>query len=109
MEIAAAVIGFIFFVANALLSLLSLAIFVWVVLSWLFVLDIINRNNRFVGQIAYALERFTAPVLAPLRAVVPNLGGIDITPIIALILIQGVKAYLMPAAYGAALSLVGAG
>lgn len=106
MEFAAAVIGFIFFVANAILTLLVWAIIISAILSWLFAFDVINHRNRFVSQLAYALDRITGPVLAPLRRFIPSLGGIDVTPIIALILIQGIKAYLLPAAHAAALSLV---
>ena len=106
MEFAAAVIGFIFFVANAILTLLVWAVIISAVLSWLFAFDVINHRNRFVSQLAYALDRITGPVLAPLRRFIPPLGGIDVTPIVALILIQGIQNYLLPAAHAAALSLV---
>ncbi|WP_333591835.1 YggT family protein [Brevundimonas sp.] len=106
MEFAAAVIGFIFFVANAILSLLVWAVIISAILSWLFAFDVINHRNRFVSQLAYALDRITGPVLAPLRRFIPPLGGIDVTPIVALILIQGIQNYLLPAAHAAALSLV---
>lgn len=106
MEFAAAVIGFIFFVAGAILTLLVWAIIISAILSWLFAFDVINHRNRFVSQLAYALDRITGPVLAPLRRFIPPLGGIDVTPIIALILIQGIKAYLLPAAHSAALGLI---
>lgn len=106
MEFAAAVIGFIFFVANAILTLLVWAIIVSAVLSWLFAFDVINHRNRFVSQLAYALDRITGPVLAPLRRFIPPLGGIDVTPIVALIVIQEIQNYLLPAAHMAALNLV---
>lgn len=107
MDIAVAVIGFIFFVCNALLSLLFWAIIISAILSWLFVFEIINPRNRAVGQIAYALDRITGPVLAPLRRIIPSLGGIDVTPIIALIVIRGIQGYLLPAAHGAVLGAFG--
>ena len=91
---------------NAVLSLMIWAIILSAIVSWLFAFDVINYRNRFVASLAEALDRITAPVLAPLRAFIPPLGGIDITPIIALILIQGIKAYLLPAAHAAALGLV---
>lgn len=106
MEFAAAVIGFIFFVANAILTLLVWAIIISAVLSWLFAFDVVNHRNRFVSQLAYALDRITGPVLAPLRRFIPPLGGIDVTPIVALIVIQGIRAYLLPAAHMAALNLI---
>jgi len=102
----AAIIGFIFFVVHALLNLLRLAIIVSAILSWLFAFDVINYRNRFVASLAEALDRITAPVMAPFRRIIPPLGGIDITPIIVLILITGVMNYLLPASQAALLSLL---
>ena len=104
----AAIIGFIFFVIDALLGLFVLAVIVSAILSWLFAFDVINHRNRFVNQLAYFLDRVTGPVLMPLRKVIPSLGGMDITPIIALILIHGVRVYLLPASHAALLTLFGA-
>lgn len=104
----AAIIGFIFFVIDALLGLLVLAIIVSAILSWLFAFDVINHRNRFVNQLASTLEAVVAPVLAPLRAVIPPLGGMDLTPILALIIIHGVRLYLLPASQAALLTLFGA-
>lgn len=103
----AAIIGFIFFVLYALLNLLRLAIIVSAILSWLFAFDVINYRNRFVASLAEALDRITGPVMAPFRRIIPPLGGIDITPIIVLILITGVMNYLLPASQAALLSLFG--
>ena len=102
----AAILGFIFFVIDALLGLLVLAIIVSAVLSWLFAFDVINHRNRFVNQLSSALEALVAPVLAPLRRIIPPLGGVDITPIIALLLITGVMNYLLPASHAALLELL---
>lgn len=102
----AAIIGFVFFVLGALLNLLRLAIIVSAILSWLLAFDVINYRNRFVASLAEALDRITGPVLAPLRRIIPPLGGIDITPIIALILITGLMTYLLPDSKAALMSLL---
>ena len=73
---------------NTLLSLVTWAIILSAILSWLFAFDIINHRNRFVAQLSYFLERVTSPILDPLRRVIPSLGGIDITPIVALLGLQ---------------------
>ena len=84
MGIGAGVIGFIFFLIGALLQLLLFAIIANAILSWLFAFDVINYRNRFVAQVAEFLDRFTRPILAPLRRVIPPLGGmIDISIIVA--------------------------
>lgn len=73
---------------NTLVSLATWAIILSAILSWLFAFDIINHRNRVVAQIAYVLERITGPILDPLRRVIPSLGGIDITPIVALLALR---------------------
>ncbi len=104
----AAIIGFVFFILGSLFGLLRLAIIVSAILSWLFAFDVINHRNRFVNQLADVLDRIVGPILAPLRRVIPPLGGVDITPIIALLLITGVMNYLLPASHMALLELLAA-
>jgi YggT family protein len=59
-----------------------------VVLSWLVAFNIVNRSNPFVRQVGSALERLTEPLLRPIRRFMPDLGGIDVSPIILLIGMQ---------------------
>ncbi|GAA0639540.1 YggT family protein [Brevundimonas lenta] len=102
----AAIIEFVFFIIETVLRLFVLALIINAVLSWLFAFDVINYRNRFVASLAEALDRIVSPVLAPLRRVIPPLGGIDITPIVAWILIAGIQRYLLPASKAAMLSFV---
>ena len=73
---------------NAVVTLMIWCIIASAILSWLFAFDVINARNRFVGQISYVLDTVTRPILGPIQRVVPSLGGIDITPIIALLALQ---------------------
>lgn len=100
---------FICFIIGSLLSLMLLAIIINAILSWLIAFDVINTRNRFVGQLAYTLDMVVGPILAPLRAIIPSLGGLDITPIIAWIIISGMQRYLMPAGCEALRQLLGGG
>lgn len=59
-----------------------------VIMSWLIAFGIVNRSNPYVRQIGYALDRLTEPLLRPIRRFLPDLGGIDISPIILLIGLQ---------------------
>jgi YggT family protein len=59
-----------------------------VVLSWLVAFNVVNRSNPYVRQIGYALERLTEPLLRPIRRFLPDLGGIDLSPIVLLIAMQ---------------------
>ena len=72
--------------------LLILNIYTWIIIasavfSWLYAFNVINSSNAFVNQVAGFLYRATEPVYRPIRKFIPDLGGIDITPIIVLIII----------------------
>ncbi|MDO9474111.1 MAG: YggT family protein [Caulobacter sp.] len=90
-----AIIGLIFWLVDALLGLLVLALILNAVLSWLVAFDVINLRNRFVYSFANFLDAVTRPVLAPIRKVVPLLGGVDISPIILILLITGIRNFLL--------------
>jgi YggT family protein len=62
-----------------------------VIMSWLIGFNVINGSNQYVRQIGYALHRLTEPLLAPIRRRLPDLGGIDISPIILLLALQFIK------------------
>lgn len=101
-----AIVDFIFFIAGGLLEILKWAIIINVVLSWLFAFDVINPRNPAVGRIAYALDSFLRPVMEPFRRIIPSMGGLDLSPLIVLLIIQGAQAYLLPAAHQAVARLV---
>lgn len=65
-----------------------------VVMSWLIGFNIINSHNDIVRQIRYALYRLTEPVLGPIRRILPDLGAIDISPMIVLIALWFIRLYL---------------
>jgi YggT family protein len=74
-------------------------IYIWLliaqaVLSWLVAFGIVNRHNRFVGMLEDFLWRITEPLLRPIRRVLPNLGGIDISPVILILLLVFVRRLL---------------
>ena len=62
-----------------------------VILSWLIAFNIINTYNQFVSTILYATKRLTDPLLDPLRRIIPNLGGIDISPILLILMLLFVQ------------------
>jgi YggT family protein len=55
------------------------------ILSWLIAFNVVNVRNQFVGMLADFLYRVTEPALRPIRRILPNLGGIDISPVILII------------------------
>ncbi len=77
---------------NPILALLLqlLQIYQWIVIatvivSWLAAFNIVNMANPFMRQVTYVLEQLTEPLLRPIRRRMPNLGGIDLSPVILLI------------------------
>lgn len=76
------------YLVNGVISLLILAIFAQFIVSLLIAFDIINTRNRFVWQAKAFLDAVVNPMLRPLQRIVPILGGVDISPIILLLLIQ---------------------
>jgi len=76
--------------------LIVLDLYVWLliaaaILSWLIAFNVVNTRNQFVASVAEFLYRITEPVLAPIRSIMPNLGGLDISPIILILLIYLVQ------------------
>jgi len=64
------------------------------IFSWLIAFNVVNTRNQFVSAVAEFLYRITEPVLAPIRRLLPNFGGLDISPVIAFFLILLVEMYL---------------
>ena len=81
-----------------LLDLYFYVILATVVMSWLVAFNVINGANPYVRQVGYALRVLTEPLLGPIRRTLPNLGAVDISPIVLLIALQFVR-YLV-AYYG---------
>lgn len=72
--------------------LLVLQIYIWLliisaVLSWLVAFNVVNTRNQVVATVGDFLYRITEPVLRPIRNVMPNLGGIDVSPVILVLII----------------------
>jgi YggT family protein len=75
---------------------LVIDLFIWIViasaiLSWLVAFNVVNTNNRVVLTIGDMLYRLTEPALRPIRSILPNLGGIDISPVILILLLLFIR------------------
>ena len=80
-------------------ALIQVAIFVLVanaILSWLIAFDVINLRNRTVYQIVHALDAVTRPILRPAQRLIPPFGGVDITPVIVIIVLIAFDSTLLP-------------
>lgn len=80
--------------------LFALNIYEWIVIamiiySWLFAFNVINNRNQFVAMVGNFLYKATEPVLRPIRRFIPDLGGIDISPIILFVAIFFIKRFIV--------------
>ena len=75
---------------------LVIDLYIWVVIasaifSWLLAFNVVNTQNRFVYSVADMLYRITEPALRPIRSLLPNLGGIDISPVILILFLLFIR------------------
>jgi YggT family protein len=73
--------------------LIALNLYIWLliaaaILSWLIAFNVVNTRNQFVNGVAEFLYRITEPALRPIRQFLPSLGGLDISPIILILIIM---------------------
>ncbi|HLJ64167.1 MAG TPA: YggT family protein [Stellaceae bacterium] len=78
-----------------LLDIYKWVVIISVVMSWLFFLNVANRHNRNVAMIGEFFYRLTEPALRPIRRFLPDLGGVDISPIILLAIIWLLERWLV--------------
>lgn len=78
MNTLAQLIGFVTY----LLQLLIYVILIQVVLSWLVAFNVVNYSNRFVRAIIDGIDAILGPILRPIRRALPDIGGIDLSPLI---------------------------
>ena len=76
--------------------LIVLDLYVWLliasaILSWLIAFNVVNTRNQFVAAVSEFLWRITEPVLRPIRSFMPSLGGLDISPIIVILIIMFIQ------------------
>ena len=79
---------------------MALDLYWWVIIvsaifSWLYAFNVVNSRNQFVGSIGNMLFRLTEPALRPIRRFIPDLGGIDISPIILLLILFFLRQFLL--------------
>ena len=90
----------IFYLVLQILKLYSYVVIANVLISWLIAFNVLNTQNRFIYSILEMTYRLTDPILNRIRHFLPNLGSLDISPIILLLLIWFIemcmKLYIAP-------------
>lgn len=99
--------SFIEYLIYSLLSLIILAMVVNAILSWLIAFDVVNMRNRFIYQLSRFLDAVSRPLLRPVQKVIPPFGGVDISPVIVIIVLIGIQRYLLPLIFAPIVAAIG--
>ena len=90
-----------------IINLLVWFIIAQAILSWLVAFDVVNYRNRFVYSVGSFLDQITRPLLEPFRRIIPSLGGIDVSPIVVILLLKFVNILFMRSAAPILMSTLG--
>ena len=85
----------IFWLIDNVIGLYITVVIIQVVLSWLVSFNVVNTRNRFVYLVGDLLFRLTEPALGPIRRMLPSLGGIDISPVVLILLLYFLRVLLI--------------
>jgi YggT family protein len=70
---------------NTLFDLVVWVVIASAIMSWLVAFGVVNTRNQFIRMVVETLYRLTEPLLRPIRRMLPNLGGVDISPVVLLV------------------------
>ncbi len=87
-------------IITAFLGIVKFFIFAHFIMSWLISFQVLNPYQPIVGQIWNVLSRLLEPIYAPIRRFLPDLGGIDLSPIVALFGIFAIERILQQVVFG---------
>ena len=84
-------------VINTLLFIISIAWFLVIasaIFSWLYAFNVINVNNQAINMIGRSLYQLTEPLYRPIRRVLPDMGGVDLSPLVVLVILYFIQLFL---------------
>ena len=88
------IIGPLFWLVDTIIGIYIWVLIASAILSWLVAFNVVNTRNRFVYLLGDFLHRITEPALRPIRRILPNLGGIDLSPLVLILLLLFVRQVL---------------
>jgi len=89
-------IDLVFRLIQIVVNLLWLAVFAHAIMSWLISFNVINTWNETVRAIFQALQKIVDPIERPIRRILPDFGPLDLSPLVALLLLSFVSSYVVP-------------
>jgi YggT family protein len=82
------------------LGVVYFVMIVHIIMSWLINFQILNLHQQFVAQLWYGLNRLLEPIYQPIRRVLPNTHPLDLAPLVALLIVISLRAYILPVIFG---------
>lgn len=101
------ILAFVHLVVSGVITFLILCMVVSAVLSWLTAFDIIRMDSPAARQITGFLDAITRPMVAPIRRFLPTLGGVDLSFLVAFLVLEGINRFLLPGGLCALQKLTG--
>ena len=98
---------FLLFLVEQLINLVIWVMVANAILSWLIVFEVVNLRNPAIYQLSRFLDAVTRPILRPVQKVIPPFGGVDITPIIVMIVLIGIQLYIVPMIFAPLIAVMG--
>jgi YggT family protein len=98
--------GFLLYICQRLIGLLELVLILNAIISILVSFEIVSLRNPLARQIASFLDAVTQPILAPFRRIIPRLGGVDVSFVIVLVVMEAAQGYLLPWLFGPIIALL---
>ncbi|MEM8775825.1 MAG: YggT family protein [Pseudomonadota bacterium] len=86
-------------IAGPIGLILDVAFFIMIIhiiMSWLISFQVLNLHQQFVAQIWYGLNRLLEPIYAPIRRLMPNTGPLDLSPLVAFIILISLRDFILP-------------
>ena len=83
-----------------ILGVVYFFIIVHFIMSWLIAFQVLNLRQPVVSQIWYSLNRLMEPIYGPIRRFLPDLGGIDLAPLVAILIVISLRTYILPVIFG---------
>lgn len=89
-------IDLVFRLIQIIVDLWWLAVFGHAIMSWLIAFNVINTWNEHVRVVFQALQKIVDPIERPIRRILPDFGSLDLSPLVALLLLSFVSSYVVP-------------
>lgn len=83
-------------IVSFLLYVLWWVIIIQAIFSWLVAFNVVNTSSEFVRSVLFALDRITAPIYRPIRRIMPDLGALDLSPLVVLLILYILMNIVIP-------------